>query len=69
MSQSTLPDQTAKAFKKVALIDGAGASMDVGLYLEDQASGEIAPIPWPPNWPEAVSEQWLTEHGWEVRHA
>ncbi|MEE8306916.1 MAG: hypothetical protein V3R81_06595 [Gammaproteobacteria bacterium] len=53
--------------KLVAVLDGAGKTATFGLYREF-ADYMIEPeeIPWPPDWPDWVSTEFVEAAGYEI---
>lgn len=54
--------------QKVAVFDGQGESATVGLYLED-VNGEIEELPWPDDWPQWVTSDFLKSQGFRIEVA
>lgn len=52
--------------KLVAVLDGAGKTATFGLYREFGDYDEPEEIPWPPDWPDWVSTEFVEAAGYEV---
>ena len=50
----------------VAIIDGAGPDITIGLYWESPDGGELREATWPAGWPLGVSAAWLEAEGVKV---
>lgn len=55
----------AETFRRVAILDGSGASAAVALYWEG-SGGDLFPMEWPSHWPEGVSRAFLESNGFAV---
>lgn len=61
-----LGDQKANTFFKVAVIDGHGEHAEIDLRWEDSDGEYHGEIPWPKDWPEWVTVDFLCEQGFRV---
>ena len=62
-----LRDESKKhnVVRRVAVVDGMGSSAEVGLYEELQ-NGDCNDLPWPEEWPNWVTTDFLKNQGFEV---